>query len=169
MDMTIIFSTYKRYNPALLWFRKNVLGQSSTHVSFGIKKDGKPYVFHMSGKGAVRTPRDRFVKKNYIIQEFMIVPDLSDELQAHLRYLGTRYDGASMTWQVVSLLFRPLRQFFIYYKIRNNFYCANFARQLDKDDRIKSWRHIDKHWASVRELQEACNNSSEFVLLSDNI
>jgi hypothetical protein len=165
MNITIIFSTYKKYNPIFLWFRKLLLNQSSTHVSFGIEKDGKPIIFHMSGKGAIRTPRDRFVKKNYIIQEFEIIPDLSNELQTHLKYLGTPYDANSAFWQLVAAIIRPLKQFLIYFKIRNKFYCANFARQLDANDKIVSWRHVDKQWASVDELQHACQNSNEFRLL----
>ena len=161
-EMTILFSTSKRSNPLLLWFRANILKQSATHVAFGIEKDGQPIVFHMSGKGAVRTPRDVFNKKNFVIQEFQILPDLSKELGAHLKYLGAKYDQNSATWHFIALLFRPLKQFLIFFKIRNAFYCANFARQLDRDNRLISWRKIDKRWASVDELQRACQESSEF-------
>jgi hypothetical protein len=163
MKLTIIFSHSKSYNPILYWFRKTFLAHNATHVAFGIEVDNKPHVFHMSGKGAIRTPRQRFDDKNIIIKEFEIVPDLSEDLEAHLNYLGHPYNTTSAVLHFIMLLLQPIRQLLIFYKIRNMFYCANFARQLDRNDKLKSWRKIDKQWASVDELQAACENSSEFI------
>src|SRR5271154_972025 len=161
--ITIIFSAGKTENPFLLFFRPLIHKYPSTHVSFGIEKDNEPVIFHMSYKGAVRTPRDKFLIKNDIVKEYKIVLDLSDELKQHLQYLGTKYDHLSSFAHTLTLIFRPLKMILIYFKIRNMFYCANFARQLDKDDKIKAWRQIDKHWASIDDLQAACQNSPEFI------
>lgn len=160
--MTIIFSAGKTNNLLLLLFRPLFHKYNTTHVSFGIEKDGKPYVFHMTFGGAVRTPREKFLVKSAIVKEYKIVPDLSNELKQHLNYLGTRFDHLTALMHMVTLLFRPIKQLLIFYKIRNSFYCANFARQLDKDNKVKAWRKIDKSWASIDELQEACENSPEF-------
>jgi hypothetical protein len=163
MKMTIIFSHSKYYNPIFFWFRSIFLGHTSTHVAFGIEKDNQPYIFHMSGKGAVRTSREKFIEKNVIVKEYKVIPDLSDDLSAHLKYLGTGYHHVSALIHLLALLIRPLKQFLIFYKIRNMFYCANFARQIDRDDRIRSWRRIDRYWASVDELQTACRDGAEFI------
>lgn len=162
-QITIIFSHSKKYNPYFFWIRKTFLRHSSTHVAFGIEKGGLPHVFHMSGKGAIRTPRDKFLIKNNIIKEYKIVPDLSEQLKSHLKYLGVKYDLNSAIWHFIALLIRPLKQLLIFYKVKNSFYCANFARQIDKDNKIKSWQKINHYWASVDELQNACENSSEFI------
>lgn len=161
--MTIIFSAGKTKNPILLFFRPLIHKYPSTHVSFGIEKDGQPVIFHMTFGGAVRTPRERFLVKNDIIQEFKIVPDLSDELKQHLHYLGTKFGHLSAFWHFATLVFVPLKMLLIYFKIRNMFYCANFARQLDKNNKVKAWRKVDKHWASIDDLQAACQDSPEFI------
>jgi hypothetical protein len=160
--MTIIFSTTKRDNLLLYISRRFLRRYPSTHVAFGIQKDGQPVVFHMSLKGAVRTPRAKFLAKNHILKEYRIVPDLSEQLQKHLRYLGAPYDHMSAAWYYAGMVFRPLKQMLIFFQIRNGFFCANFARQLDAQDKIQSWRPIDKYWASVDDLQAACENSPEF-------
>lgn len=160
--MTIIFSAGKTKNPFLLFFRPFFHKYSTTHVSFGVEKDNQPYIFHMTFKGAVRTPRERFLIKNDIIKEYKILPDLSDELKEHLKYLGTRFDHLSAFMHFVTLAFMPLKLLLVYFHIRNMFYCANFARQLDRDNKVKAWRKIDKSWASIDELQAACENSPEF-------
>jgi hypothetical protein len=161
--LTIIFSEGKTHNPILKLFRPIVHKYRSTHVSFGIEVHGKPYIFHMSYKGAVRTPRSRFLAKNDIVKEYRILTDLSDELKSHLQYLGkAKYDHMSAIVHMMTLLFHPLKMLLIFLKIKNMFYCANFARQLDSHDKVKAWRKIDKRWASVDELQAACENSPEF-------
>jgi hypothetical protein len=162
MTLTILFSNSKNYNPFFLWFRKTFLRHRSTHVSFGIQKDNQPYIFHMSSKGAVRTPRAKFLSKNLVIKEYRILPDLSDQLLRHLQYLGAPYHQMSAIWHFLALLCRPIKQLLIFYRIKNMFYCANFARQLDQANQIQSWRKIDPYWASVEELQLACETSSEF-------
>jgi hypothetical protein len=160
--MTIIFSISKR-QPFLAFFRRLLFGHISTHVSFGIEIDGFPIIFHMSNKGAIRTPRARFERKNTIVKEYRVLPDLSEELTAHLKYLGAKYDNLSLIAHYVALTVRPIKQLLIFFKIRNGFYCSNFARQLDGNDKLKAWRAIDKNWASVDELQVACeNNKDEF-------
>jgi hypothetical protein len=160
--MSIIFSAGKTKNPFLLFFRPFFHKHNTTHVSFGIEKGGKPYVFHMTFGGAVRTARERFLVKNTIIKEYRIVPDLSDELKTHLKYLGTKFGHVSALMHFITLIFTPLKLLLVYFKIRNMFYCANFARQLDKNNRVKAWRKIDKNWASIDELQAACESSPEF-------
>lgn len=161
--ITIIFSEGKTNNPILKLFRPLVHKYRSTHVSFGIEVEGKPCIFHMSYKGAIRTPRDRFFVKNNLVKEYRILPDLSDELKTHLQYLGkAKYDHLSALVHMITLLFHPLQMLLIFFKIRNMFYCANFARQLDSHDKVKAWRKIDKRWASIDELQAACESSPEF-------
>jgi hypothetical protein len=167
--MTIIFSISKR-QPFLAFIRRLIFGHISTHVSFGIEVNGKPIIFHMSNKGAIRTPRAKFESKNAIVKEFAIIPDLSEELQKHLNYLGAKYDNISVLAHYATLLFRPIKQLLIFYKIRNGFYCSNFARQLDINNKLKSWRTIDKYWAGVDELQKACeNNKEEFIEVANNV
>lgn len=166
-DITIIFSHSKRYNKILFWFRSKFLGHSATHVGFGLLYRGEPIVFHMSAKGAVRTERQRFLRHNDIVKEYAIVPDLRYDLEKHFKYLGTPYDYGSAVWHLIALIVRPLKQFFIYYKIKNAFYCANFARQIDETGKIKSWSSIDPNWASVDELMEACRVSNEFKEIID--
>lgn len=161
--ITIVFSEGKTDNPILKLFRPIFHRYRSTHVSFGIEVEGKPYIFHMSYKGAVRTRRDRFFVKNDLVKEYRIVPDLSDELKTHLQYLGkAKYDYPSAIVHMITLVFLPLKMLLTFFKIRNMFYCANFARQLDSHDKVKAWRKIDKRWASIDELQAACENSPEF-------
>ncbi|HTR77155.1 MAG TPA: hypothetical protein VMH39_03565 [Gemmatimonadaceae bacterium] len=158
--MTIIFSTLKRHNRLLVWVRAHILRTTpASHVAFGI--DGAK-VFHMSARGAVMTPRDVFIRKNVIIDEYEILADLSSELAAHLRLLGAPYDHASAVWHYVATMARPVKQLLMYLRIRNAFYCANFARQLDRNDRIAAWKTVDKYWASVEDLLNACQGSREF-------
>ena len=161
--LTIIFSEGQTNNLFLKFFRPFVHKYRSTHVSFGIEVEGKPYIFHMSYKGAIRTPRDRFLIKNDIVKEYRILTDLSDELREHLKYLGkAKYNHLSAIVHFATLLFHPLKLLLIFLKIRNTFYCANFARQLDSHDKVKAWRKIDKVWTSIDELQAACESSPEF-------
>lgn len=161
--LTIVFSEGKTDNPFLKFFRPFVHKYRSTHVSFGIDVGDKPYIFHMSYKGAIRTRRDRFLVKNDIVKEYRILPDLSEELQEHLKYLGkAKYDHLSAIVHFATLLFHPLKLILIFLHIRNMFYCANFARQLDSHDKVKAWRKIDKRWASIDDLQAACEDSPEF-------
>jgi len=162
--LTIIFSEGQTNNLFLKFFRPFVHKYRSTHVSFGIEVGDKPYIFHMSYKGAIRTPRDRFLIKNDIVKEYRILPDLSEELQEHLKYLGkAKYNHFSAIVHFATLLFHPLKLLLMFFKIRNGFYCSNFARQLDKNNKIKSWRNINIHWASVDELQVICESSPEFM------
>jgi hypothetical protein len=161
--LTIIFSEGKTHNPFLKLFRPLFHKKRSTHVSFGIDVDGEPYIFHMSFKGAIRTPRARFLAKNQIVKEYRILTDLSDELRRHLQYLNkAKYDHLSAVVHMATQLFHPLKMLLIFFKIKNSFYCSNFARQLDSHDKVKAWRQIDKRWASIDELQIACENSPEF-------
>jgi hypothetical protein len=161
--LTIVFSEGKTDNPILKLFRPIFHKYRSTHVSFGIEVNDKPYIFHMSYKGAIRTRRDRFLVKNDIVKEYRILPDLSDELMTHLQYLGkAKYNHVSAFIHMITLIFHPLKMLLIFLHIKNMFYCANFARQLDSHDKVKAWRKIDKRWASIDELQAACEASPEF-------
>jgi hypothetical protein len=161
--LTIIFSNSKTYTPVALWFFK-LLDHTATHVSFGLQKDGQQYVFHMSGaKGAILTPREKFIAKNNIVKEYLFVDDLSDQIQKHLKYLGTKYSHTSATIHILSLIFVPLRYFLIFRRVRNEFFCSNFVRQLDPGQKVKAWRKISRYWATVDELMEACENNLEFI------
>ena len=160
MKPTIIFSIDK--NNFSKFYRKS-LGLRCSHVAFGIVKNNISYIFHTSFRKVCFSKREKFEKYNDIIAEYEIVPDISKELDELKIHLGSKYDAFAAFLLNLTYWIPLLRFILIKCKIRPNFYCGNFIRQVDKKNIIKSWSNIDLHWVSPDDLLRVCENSSEFI------
>jgi len=156
---TIIFSTAKRYRSKLFSLIK-FLSHNREHVALGFTRDKNKYVFHLTFKGAIITPIEKFMKYNVIFKEFEIIPPVP--LNSFIEQRMGEFYGKLSGWITLSNLCFPfVMSLLSLLKIKPAYNCANFARQVD-DGSIKSWSHIDFNWATSEQLLAACETSNEF-------
>lgn len=123
-------------------------------------KDGEKHIFHMTFKGAIVTPINKFLKYNIVHKEFEIIPQVSLEFFIAQR-MGEPYGKLSGLIVLANMCF-PIIKLLSLLKIKPIYNCANFARQVDPNGLIKSWSHIDFNWATSKQLFAACESSNEF-------
>jgi hypothetical protein len=118
----------------------------------------------MSFRKVCYSKRSKFEKYNDLIAEFEIVPNISEELNSLNAHLGSKYDAFAAFLLNITYWFRPVRWFLINIGLKPNFYCGNFVRQVDKNNKIESWKELDLHWVSPDDLLNACEKDEKEFL-----
>lgn len=134
-----------------------------SHSAIGLELDGVKYFLHADTKGVNLVSRSNFLKEDYLIDEFEVIPNIEEEVFCGLRYIGKKYDYTGLVGFLPMMLFRIFG-----IKITNilnnksSYFCSEFIVDIDKFSKIKEFSGIKPGETSPKDLYKIVSSGSSF-------
>jgi hypothetical protein len=144
------------------WFQLLVnisTSSQASHVAIGIGDN----VLHVDARGVVLEPRLAWMirKRQHVVSEVAIMPDVSDSLGYCLSKVGQPYDYPGILRAAIGIaldrMLSPLRS--LGSAPDGSFTCAGFVMLLDPDGRIPEWKKLDRSVVTPADLLRAVGPS----------
>lgn len=130
----------------------------------GLGRNGEKFL-HACKDGVVLEDRQYRLhnKKQRVVAEYLILPDVSDGVREALTYVGEQYDYPGLVrgsfLRIIALFASPLSSFGVK-KDREQF-CTRFIMLIDPlGEKIPEWRYINREQVSPMDLLFAAQGSS---------
>jgi len=162
--ITIVFTSPKHWT-LLSWLIKKFTKSESSHTAIGVDLHGIPVLIHSTMGGVQVTPRDKFLKTDYIVEEYKFIPDMSSGLKHAVSHLGENYDYVGIIgYAMLIVAWRWFKK-----KIKNplaspkSLVCSEFVLHIDHAKQIKEWSDLDPERTTPQTLIEQCRSGSNFM------
>ena len=160
--ITIAFTTKDSWVSRLIkWATRG----SASHVLIGTKVYGVDMFLHCSVGGVQMSTRDKWLKKNKLVHEYKVMPNVRSGLQHAFSHLNEKYDYLALlgyawiilAWRLLKVKWKnPLAS-------SKGMVCSEFVRHLDLNgDRITEWKDLDPERTHPKHLMDICESSSNF-------
>lgn len=143
-----------------------LIGGNVSHCAIGFEKDNIKYFLHAAWGGVQITPRDEFLKEDYIVSEFEILINMQDEVILAEKSVGEPYDTIGLLGYIPVLL---AKKFGI--GIHNPLaskcavVCSEFVVECDVNHEIKEFDGLDPANVTPKDLLDICTNGKSFKII----
>lgn len=157
--LSIVFTVSDSFvSKAIRWVTKS----ETSHVAIGTEIFGVPVFMHSTVGGVQITPRERYLKNNRVVAEYVANVDVESKLRNNVmkvaEYLGEKYDYIGLVgYAILIFAWRLFRK-----KIKNPLasptamVCSEFVVHLNADGDIPEWDGLDPERTHPQELLERC-------------
>jgi len=141
------------------WFT----GAKATHCYILLQVGTLDIVLHSTFGGVQMAPKNKWSKRNIILAEYSVLPDISVGLRKAVSFLGAKYDYAGYLGLIPVFIGRWLGQ-----KWKNPggspnaLVCSELLVHLRGGGSIPEWMHLDVGSAGPGDLHALCKTGASF-------
>jgi len=141
-----------------------------SHVAIGTEIFGEPVLIHSAldgdtGRSGVQiTPRNKWLRDNYVVAEYDIVPDVSENMGSLIKLLCERYDKMGLVGHLIVIAAKYLGKKIMNPLSRPNYWvCSRYVLKLDPSGQtIPEWAGLDPEKTTPHDLLMLCRTGASF-------
>lgn len=144
------------------WFTRSPIN----HTWIAVRSMGLELIIHSTVGGVQVDLRDKWEKRNRVVEEYRVIPDVTEGFHKAMSYLGDRYDYLGLLGFVPYYIGRWFGR-----KVKNPWastravVCSELIVRLRAGGKLPEWDSLDPESTAPSDLLEACQNSEHFSLM----